>query len=614
MDEKIAHALLQSLLARLDADARREIPQLEGVISTLERQALRTLLEPGEEVKPPEAPPICPPPPPGDLAQETEETPKGQETIEEVVEGHEAVEEVLEDPPIIEGAEPEVFIPGPSAAEFQLDETALSTTESVLDGWVLCLDFGTAKSKAFAASIPEEASEQQLLDIGLGRRDDDIDRSAYTVTSSVWISDDGLVFVGSEALRQSIGSYYGGSHRRRLDSLKQQLSLVGSQQNLGARRLEPEVNPTSVDLTYEDLITFFLGYLTDLALQDLTSAPLRNVKRRFTIPAWQPSQRSWAASALARYVARSQFLADTFKGHWKNGIPADQVKAIVRAAASHDNEIKYLLDGSESTGSFPVGLLEPLAAGSGRVWTDKSARNLVLVVDVGAGTTDFSLFWVVQNTTNGTRRAFPIRPGSEAIRMAGDIIDDILLNDLLSRVHGGVTSSMRSNVESDLRLRGLRRLKEQMFINGKLELTLVNDQSVSIELEEFLRDDRVMAVGREIEKAMSRFLGSVDLTWRGATDNALMVLTGGGARLPMIKALQVQPWEIAGRRLVFRPTPEVPEFIATTFDTDFQREYPQLAVAIGGALPIIDEKDMLVEWWGGASSPGPLERFQARGI
>jgi molecular chaperone HscA len=487
-------------------------------------------------------------------------------------------------------------------------------TQPEIEEVVLCLDFGTAKSKAFAASAPDETSEQFLKDLGLGRRDNDIDNSAYTVASSVWISDEGLMFVGSEALRRSGSLYYGASHRRRLDSLKQQLNLAGSQQDLGTRRLEPEVNPTSVDLTYEDAITFYLGYLTDLAVTELTSKPTRNVRRRFTIPAWQPGQRAWAASALARYVARAQMLADTFRGHWKNGVPVDQVKAIVGAAACHDKELRYLLDGSEAGGSFSLGLLEPLAAGSGRVWADKNARNLVLVIDVGAGTTDFSLFWAVQDTVKDVRRAFPICPGGDAIRMAGDIIDDILLSDLLGKVHGGETSSMRSLIASDVRRRGLRRLKEQMFINGKLEVTLQNDQTVAIELEEFLSNDRVKTVGLEIEKALTRFLASVDRTWRGATDNALIVLTGGGARMPMTKALQERPWEIAGRRLVFKPTPEVPEFIANTFDTDFQREYPQLAVAIGGALPTIDEKDMLVEWQGGASRPGPLERFPGTGL
>jgi molecular chaperone HscA len=601
MDEKIAQALLQSLLARLDVDARRENPQFESVISGLERQALRSILKlSGGEPKPVEVRAIPPPRAP--------EVP-----VEEVEEPHACVETVEESSPV-EKPEPVLLTPGPPAAGFTLDETDLSTGEPALPGHVLCLDFGTAKSKAMAATVGDEGQDPQLLDIGLGRRDDDIDRSAYTVTSSVWISDEGLVFVGSEALYQSIGSYYGGSRRRRLDSLKQQLTLVGSQQNLAMRRLEPEANPTNVDLTYEDIVTFFLGYVTDLALSDLTGGPVRNVKRRFTIPAWQPSQRSWAASALARYVARAQLLADTFRGHWKNGIPADQVKAMARAAARHDNELKYLLDGSEWTRSFPIGLLEPLAAGSGRVWADKAVQNLVLLVDVGAGTTDFSLFWVAQNPATGTRRAIPISPGGDAVRMAGDMIDGVLLDNLLSRVQGGVTSSMRSNIEIDLRLRGLRRLKEQMFSNGRLELSLINDQAVAIELEEFLRDDRVKAVGQEIEKAVSQFLASVDVTWRGATDDALIVLTGGSARLPMIQAMQDRPWKIAGRPTVFKPTREVPEFIASTFDTDFQREYPQLAVAIGGALPIIDEKDMLVQWKGGASSPGPPKPLPGTGV
>jgi hypothetical protein len=44
LDEKIARALLQSLLERLDADARREAPQMGGVVSPSERAALRLLL------------------------------------------------------------------------------------------------------------------------------------------------------------------------------------------------------------------------------------------------------------------------------------------------------------------------------------------------------------------------------------------------------------------------------------------------------------------------------------------------------------------------------------------------------------------------------------------
>ncbi len=76
------------------------------------------------------------------------------------------------------------------------------------------------------------------------------------------------------------------------------------------------------------------------------------------------------------------------------------------------------------------------------------------------------------------RRAFPILPGREAIRMAGDNLDEIILHEILTKIRGGLNSWMRANIDVNLRLRELCRLKEQMFINGRLVLTIVNDQSV----------------------------------------------------------------------------------------------------------------------------------------
>ena len=594
MDENIARSLLESLLFRLESDARREVPQYEGVVSALERKALATVL----------ASPVDRPSGEKDYSSEIRVslTKTEQQKLE-----------ILEAPapvppqPLVEAA-----LMGPRGQQFKLDDSVLSA--GATDGSVLCIDFGTAKSKAFAATLAGSSDEPELHEIGLGRKDNDIDGSAYTVASSVWISDDGLVFAGSEALRRSMESFQPNGKRKRLDSLKQHLSHTGTEQKLGLRKLDENANPSGVDLTYEDIITFFLGYVTDLASPDISVPWSRNVKRRFTIPAWSPSQRAWAGSALARYVVRAQLLADTFSGQWKQGIPADELKRICVEAAKHDEGLKCLLDGSGQNGTCPAGLLEPLAAGSGRVWTDKAARNLVFVVDVGAGTTDYSLFWVTQDSRIDRRNAFPILPGGEAIRMAGDNLDEILLHELLSKVHGGLTSSMRGNIEVDLRLRGLRRLKEQMFINGRLELTLVNDQSVSIEAEEFLQHEQVRGLGAQIEKAITRFFSSVNPSWQAATERPMIVLTGGGANLPMIKDLQKKPWEIGEGKLVFKSARNVPDFVAETFDTDFQREYPQLAVAIGGALPTISEKDMLDKWQGGAPEPGGLERFRTKGI
>ena len=172
---------------------------------------------------------------------------------------------------------------------------------------------------------------------------------------------------------------------------------------------------------------------------------------------------------MARYFCRAQLLADTFDGQWKQGIPVSDVKAMVTAAANYETETRYLLASDGGTKAFPRGLMEPLAAGSGRVWSDRSARNLMVVVDIGAGTTDFSLFWVLQNAIKQKRRAVGIEPGSDAIRMAGDMLDKLLLGHLLSKAPGKDDSITRRQVETALRLRGTRRMKETLFATGKLE-------------------------------------------------------------------------------------------------------------------------------------------------
>jgi len=308
-------------------------------------------------------------------------------------------------------------------------------------------------------------------------------------------------------------------------------------------------------------------------------------------------------------MARAQVLADTFHGRWQSGIPVEHWKSAVATASAHDSRLAYLLDSGGAEG-----ILEPLAAGSGRVWADSTAKNLVFVLDVGAGTTDFSLFWVVQNIGGTTRKAYQVAPYSDAIGMAGDFIDERLLGQLVKHAHGSSDELVRNQIETDLRLKGLRKLKERLFITGEIEVALVTSQTVSLKLDEFLKNEQVRAIGQEIEKAVQRFLSSVPASWSAVTANAQIVLTGGGANMPNIKALADRDWDLGGRKLRFHRAENVPQFIADNFDINFQREYPQLAVAIGGALPILDEKSRLNEYMGSSKSPGPLPKYQVTGL
>src|SRR5208282_3988687 len=100
------------------------------------------------------------------------------------------------------------------------------------------------------------------------------------------------------------------------------------------------------------------------------------------------------------------------------------------------------------------GILEPLAAGSSRIWMDGKTKDLVMVLDVGAGTTDLSIFWVVQNVERAGHRAFPVQPCGTAIRMAGDHLDSALVSLIVDKAQLGAEPSVRQRVISALFLGG----------------------------------------------------------------------------------------------------------------------------------------------------------------
>ena len=262
--------------------------------------------------------------------------------------------------------------------------------------------------------------------------------------------------------------------------------------------------------------------------------------------------------------------------------------------------------------------IEPLAAASSRVWKDRPDRELMLVVDVGAGTTDYSLFWTVQNLNQGQlKRAFPVEPCGGAIRQAGDTLDSLLVAELLRRANLGADTSLRQRVSDGLYRRGVRQLKERLFEVGEIIEVLANDERVSLTRDEFLATDGVARFSRKIREALSDLLSKVHPSWANSVkDRALkLVLTGGGNGLPMIQSLANEKWSVAGTSVTCRLSKPLPDLVKEEFDDDFAQEYPQLAVAMGGAMPmLLDERVSMLEWAGGAPPPGSLPRYPTRGI
>ena len=117
----------------------------------------------------------------------------------------------------------------------------------------ICLDFGTAMSKA--TLVEESGDEERVEALQLGEIAGQ-QSSDYLLLSSVYISDDGVLLFGEVAVERSYQEGMDG-RRQRLDNIKRRMSETGWEEEV-----LPEYNPTEVDVTYGDMVLGYLTYFT----------------------------------------------------------------------------------------------------------------------------------------------------------------------------------------------------------------------------------------------------------------------------------------------------------------------------------------------------------------
>ena len=587
MDNKTAAILLTSLLQRVDRE------QTIGVMSPLERQALQLSLGalggigvPVQLEAQPAVPSLLATGAIGGAANVGLVTPAAAPTATE--------------PP---------RVPGPPRlpnVTLVLDclESGTPSDPDVL----MCLDFGTAMSKAFATVSPDEYLE---LDLGTAAG-----RSGYTLPSSVFIGDDGKAYFGFEAIDHSQDLVDSG--RERLDSIKGWLSLR-REGDLDSPPcvLQPALNPTAYKLTQGDLIRFYLAYLTDMACIALGGYEIqekaigRYARRRFARPCWpDAAQAQWADKLMRSMLAEAQILADTFSGKWSGGIDVAELKAAVEQIKSLGKRPDYLID---------EGVPEPVAVAAGAIADSQNLRDAFMVVDVGAGTTDFGLF--VSTRMSGDEedmpRVFQVPASIQGLMQAGDKVDGMLRAFIARRESVDTTDNSGRMILADLGRR-IRGLKETLFKTGKLEYALADGTVGQVTLDEFLSDEAVKRFGVAVDTGFKKALGALDDTWlRWLSLEGMrlkVVLTGGSSALPMMRALGLGVIEVNGFRILRQPIDPRPDWMDGVSD-DLLAVYGQLAVAIGGAAEHMPETLTAPPKFGGAGgrSNYVASRFQISG-
>lgn len=532
MDNKIATALLASLMERVERE------QSIGAVSSLERRALQLAIQ--------------------------------------------ALSSGSDLTPVSDTAEPPIVDIVPTLPKIELVLDAVERETPTDPGVLLCLDFGTAMSKAFASVTPNEH-----LDLELGAA---AGSKGYTLPSSVFISDDGKAYFGFEAI--DLSQHLVDSGRERLDSIKGWLSLRrDGNLDSPACLLQPALNPTTYRLTQGDMIRIYMAYLTDMAVTALSQKEIagkalgRYAKRRFARPCWPDvAQAKWADNLMRSMLAESQILADTFSGRWAGGIDIAELKAAVEQIKVLGKRPDYLID---------VGVPEPIAVAAGIMGDGVNLRDAFMVVDVGAGTTDFGLFVSTRmsDDADDAPRVFQIPASIQGLMQAGDKVDGMLRAFIARKESIDTNDNSGRMVVADLGRR-IRGLKEVLFKNQELEYALADGTVGHITLDQFMADETVQRFGLAIDAGFKKALDAVDDTWLRwlAMDGVRLrvVLTGGSSTLPMMKALGQGMIEVRGFRIMRQqvdPKPMWMDFLSPEASTI----YPQLAVAIGGAAESMPE-------------------------
>ena len=449
---------------------------------------------------------------------------------------------------------------------------------------MLCVDFGTAFSKAAVWLDGEDAPIP--LDLGGGSG------GGLTTDSAAFISD-GHLFFGPVAVRRHAED--GDINRSLFASPKEH--LTHDHARFQADKPSVEVDPTGLFRT-RDLLALYLGYLTSLAGQRVEALGAgRHVVRRFAAPGWGDAQISKStphfdavSAQLKHLLIDAQILADTLPlAVWQEGLD------VATARSALDELAAISSDRRESATFVERSVLEAVAAATGVQDRLVNSRPQVLVVDVGAGTTDIGAFKYSVNEAGAKVSAY--RNGLRAIRTGGNRLDDGLIELAWSKLGLAADSQLQLTHARKLRP-AVRDLKRDIFETGSVRIDVDGFDTMTVEREEFCNAKIVAFFAKNFEDQVKDALNSAGIGSRNflqTNQPNVAVFTGGGGSLPFLRDLFAKPIELAEGMASFEIQDPVPEWV-DTYAGGVAEVFPQLAVSTGGCSPYLpDEKGSVMD-------------------
>jgi hypothetical protein len=472
--------------------------------------------------------------------------------------------------------------PAVVTSRMSLSDDCLSSARD--ESGLLCVDFGTAFSKAAVWKYGEDAP----IPIDLGGASG----GGLTTDSAAYVSD-GHLFFGPVAVRRHAED---GDFKRSLFASPKE-HLTHDHARFQADRPAQEVDPTGLFKT-RDLLALYLGYLTSLVGQRVEALGIgRHVIRRFAAPGWGDAQISKStphfdavSAQLKHLLIDAQILADTLPAaSWHEGLD------VATARSALDELALISSDRRESATFVERSVLEAVAAATGVQEKLVNTRPQVLVVDVGAGTTDIGAFKYSVNESGAKVSAY--RDGLRAIRTAGNRLDDALIELAWSKLGLAADSQLQLTHARKVRP-AVRDLKRDLFGSGAVRIDVDGFDTVNIESEEFCKTKVVAYFAKNFEDQVKQALNSAGIGSRNflqTNQPNVAVFTGGGGSLPFLRELFAKPIELSEGSAHFEIQDPVPEWV-DSYSSDVAAVFPQLAVSTGGCSPYLpDEKGSVLD-------------------
>lgn len=434
-----------------------------------------------------------------------------------------------------------------------------------MSDWTLCIDFGTAFSKAAAAPTGawtrfDPAEVRPLLLAGAGAPG-----NAFLLESAVFVDDDRILFGRAAVARAEA---LADKKRTALRSFKTLLSVSDLERALNTNA------PATIDphrlFQMRDLVVLYLAYLLASVDRAFVSDPMlaqgQIAFQRYAAPAWRSGDSAGMHDTIVRLFGE----AEAFRANVGKKLLAPEgisLRAVTDA----------LPKSAQGAEPLDMGLVfeATAAAACASVGLEGSGSHLI-IVDMGAGTTDIAAL------ARLGPRTIELPEARITLKQAGDFIDRVIANRIIAGAPWARSSAQQTELWAVL-MRQMSDIKEAVLMDGRAVLRN-QGRSITLAMRDVERDPDFKDFLKELRQAYDHALAVVrdDASARGRSEVQALAV-GGGAGSPFIQEL-IQRKANASRPRVI-PRQATPRWAhAETFGGNLAPVFPQLAIAIGGAL------------------------------